>query len=322
MQITLSVPSKTFLVGEYLVLKGGPGLVATTGQRFQLIINKASGGKDLVQKLESSGIHPDSPGGKWSLRYPECFDQFDLKFLDPYNGAGGMGASSAQFVMLYVWTKMHSESISSWNDIDVEVLWKSYQSLFETDKNPPSGADVVAQYVGGICYFQSEPFTVKRYQWIFEEQAFCILKTKNKIATHDHLSELSIDSFESLEPAVKRVVDSFDDESAFDFTFGVNDFYEALKQKKLVARETFSLVHQFHKSGLALSVKGCGALGSDVILVICEKKNLLAVKSLAQVVGLKWIADSNEVESGLEVHFDFDVNYKNKEISHEALDLE
>ena len=86
-----------------------------------------------------------------------------------------------------------------------------------------------------------------------------------------------------------------------------------LKAKKLVARETFSLVHQFHKSGLALSVKGCGAMGADVILVVCEKKNLLAVKNLAQVVGLKWIADSNEIESGLEVHFDFDVNIKNKE---------
>lgn len=313
MQITLSAPSKTFLVGEYLALSGGPSLVATTGQRFQLVLQKVNEENPLVNKLNKAGIHPESPAGRWALKYSECFENFDFSFVDPYNGAGGMGASSAQFVMFYVWTKMHSENISNWNDINVEELWRSYQSLFEGQSTPPSGADVVAQYVGGICLFQSEPFKIKRYSWNFEEQSFCILKTKNKIATHNHLSELKVDSFESLLPAVNRVIESFEEESAFDFTFGVNDFYEALKAKKLVARETFSLVHQFHKSGLALSVKGCGAMGADVILVVCEKKNLLAVKNLAQVVGLKWIADSNEIESGLEVHFDFDVNIKNKE---------
>lgn len=321
MQITLSAPSKTFLVGEYLALQGGPSLVATTGQRFQLIFNKNNLYKSLTNKLEDADIHPESPAGRWALKYPDCFDNFDFKFLDPYAGAGGMGASSAQFVMLYVWTKMHCESISNWYDIDVEEMWNSYQSLFSEDKTPPSGADVVAQYVGGICAFQSNPFKVKRYNWNFEEQSFCILKTKNKIATHNHLADLNINNFDALKASVNRVIESFDDESAFDFTFGINDFYEALKQKKLVARETFSLVHQFHKSGLALSVKGCGAMGADVILVVCEKKNLLAVKNLAQVVGLKWIADSNEVESGLEVHFDFDVKYKNKENEDETVDI-
>lgn len=36
MTIALSAPSKTFLVGEYAVLRGGPALLLNTSPRFRL----------------------------------------------------------------------------------------------------------------------------------------------------------------------------------------------------------------------------------------------------------------------------------------------
>ena len=81
MQITLSAPSKTFLVGEYLALSGGPSLVATTGQRFQLVLQKVNEENPLVNKLNKAGIHPESPAGRWALKYSECFENFDFSFV-------------------------------------------------------------------------------------------------------------------------------------------------------------------------------------------------------------------------------------------------
>jgi len=46
------------------------------------------------------GIHPESPAGLWWLR--QRFADQGLRWLDPYQGKGGLGASSAQFVAAYL----------------------------------------------------------------------------------------------------------------------------------------------------------------------------------------------------------------------------
>ena len=56
----LSVPSKTFIVGEYIALKGGPTLILSTNPRFEL---KATSSNPYFSDIEKLA-HPDSPAGK------------------------------------------------------------------------------------------------------------------------------------------------------------------------------------------------------------------------------------------------------------------
>ena len=92
-KIELSVPSKTFLLGEYVVIHGGPALVLTTEPRFTLYA--------LLQKTQRQiDIHSKSPAGKWIEQHADFYQQYHLQFNDPHQSKGGFGASGAQFILL------------------------------------------------------------------------------------------------------------------------------------------------------------------------------------------------------------------------------
>ncbi len=108
MSMVFSIPGKTFLAGEYLALYEGPTLVFLSQPYFELSVNKGHG--------ETAGIHKESPAGLFIRKHQEYFANFDLKFIDPYSGRGGFGASTAQFLGCYAlwlfkespfWTMCH-----------------------------------------------------------------------------------------------------------------------------------------------------------------------------------------------------------------------
>src|ERR1700729_3734074 len=94
----ITIPSKTFLLGDYISLLGGPVLVLNTEPVFQCLLEKSSGDQTIPHYF---GIHPESTAGKFIQRFANDFAGYDLTFFDPHQGAGGFGASSAQFVMVY-----------------------------------------------------------------------------------------------------------------------------------------------------------------------------------------------------------------------------
>jgi len=109
-ETVLSVPGKTFLVGEYLALSGGPSLLVATEPRFVLRVKAVA--------PRGRAAHPfaaASPAGRYLSRVIRDSEMFE--FQDPHQGAGGLGASSAQFALLYAWQ----------NNIDVpptsDTLW-------------------------------------------------------------------------------------------------------------------------------------------------------------------------------------------------------
>src|SRR5690606_39000184 len=113
-------PSKTFLLGDYLSLLGGPALLLNTEPRFQGLLEsiqptvKSSAIADKIQAIEPyPGIHPQSPAGKFLQRHASDFADCNLTFFDPHQGAGGFGASSAQFLMVYA---LWSLKTSRWPD--------------------------------------------------------------------------------------------------------------------------------------------------------------------------------------------------------------
>src|SRR4051794_4338735 len=100
MSLVFSVPGKTFLAGEYLALSGGPSLVFASEPRFELSVTSGAG--------KAEGIHADSPAGLFIKKNQDYFKNFDLVFHDPYQGKGGFGASTAQFLGAY--------AMNAWRD--------------------------------------------------------------------------------------------------------------------------------------------------------------------------------------------------------------
>ena len=92
-----SVPSKTFIIGEYAVLEGGPGILIGTAPRFDAFV------QENVENAESviEGLSSHGPAMDFLKDHLDLFSKYSMKFHDPHNGKGGLGWSSAQFVLLY-----------------------------------------------------------------------------------------------------------------------------------------------------------------------------------------------------------------------------
>src|SRR5690606_19354251 len=136
MKLKFSCPSKTFLTGEYAVLCGAPGLVLTHEPRFELIVS--TNGTGVVQ-----GIHPQSPAGYWVRTSRVFFESMDVIFTDPFSGAGGFGASGAQFLLVHALTTWLQSSTSKlMQGLDVSAVWSDFRVI---TKDRQSGADIVAQ---------------------------------------------------------------------------------------------------------------------------------------------------------------------------------
>ncbi|MCB0414053.1 MAG: hypothetical protein KDD50_06955 [Bdellovibrionales bacterium] len=306
MQFNLSAPSKTFLVGEYLALEGGPSLVAATGPRFGLSILEV----ESPEKVKVEGISPLSPAGKWIRDHQADFSRHSFEFCDPHNGKGGFGASTAQFLFVFAWSKFLECKKIDFESLDkIQEIWSSYREYGTLSDTPkPSGADLIAQLVGGISsleWHNDEITELKTYCWDFEEQSFSLFRTGTKVRTHEHLRDLKA----GLKPELKEALlksslkakKALYESDAFNFLIALQEYYKTLNQNQLVAPHTQVLVDNFYQSESVLGVKGCGALGADVLFVLSELEKANNVKALAGVVGLELVSTSEDMSSGLEL---------------------
>src|SRR5690606_15071925 len=97
------------------------------------------------------------------------FSGFSLSFVDPWNGSGGFGASSSQFVMLFTLQKLLTQSdIQSQNYEFLNQLRNTYREIASGASGlPPSGADVISQWMGGLTYLDISSNQVENIGWGF-----------------------------------------------------------------------------------------------------------------------------------------------------------
>lgn len=183
MNCQLSVPAKTFILGEYLVLRGGKSILLTSHPSFVLNVTKG----ENKTRIRCKHIHNESPAGDFINRHLNFYQNFNLEFFDPYKGIGGLGASSAQFALIYA-LKMQLKKLV---DEDLFHALEAYShSAWNGEGIAPSGADIIAQLKGGLCLFHPEKQTIKNMEWPFSSLDYCLIHTNNKIATHNHLKSL------------------------------------------------------------------------------------------------------------------------------------
>lgn len=294
---TLSLPGKTFLAGEYLALVGGPAFIVCTEPRFQLLVTEGN----------SSGnpFHPQSPAGKLWDKNADTLSRYQIQFIDPYQGLGGFGASSTQFGLLHSLLQMGDQVFGeSQPDLDWHETLKEYRLLAKEEKSlPPSGADIVGVLLGGIAFFDRNSGHTQRFGWPFQDLQFSIFHTGQKLATHEHLRDLKIFETKHYQAASMQVLKGLSLVQSDTFMSGLKAYRDELVAQQKITPFSQNVVNEFEKLPAVQMAKGCGAMGSDVILVI-HQGHLVDVKALGVKLGLQYIAGEKNLSSGLQTQND------------------
>ena len=286
----IKVPSKTFLVGEYLAVVGGPAVLLATEPEF------------LVSAVEQDSISLNSG---WPKRAGEAvaFERVDeqsakgplarlfqrvntklageqkpsLSFWiqDPHRKRGGFGRSGAEFLALCHFAR----ELNGKDQAPARLL-----DLFRSCGGQGSGADLVAQALGGITAFESQVGESRTLasQWPFPLLEISIFRTGVKVSNHDGLDEPS--DLVSARAIVVRTIRAITAVNERDLVQSVSDYRNWMLAQNVEHRATTELLDLFQKDSRWLAAKGCGALGADVILGLNRPENR---ESLEGFLGLE-----------------------------------
>lgn len=284
------IPSKTFIVGEYLALKGGPSLVAATGPCFQVGIENG-------QKGEIS-LHPESPAGRFLNEWKPAISDFLLE--DPYEAGGGFGRSTAEFLSLYLYNSAVNGDDPK--KISIETMVKDYQKVSASGKLPPSGADLVAQYKGGICLYNGESFESQSLNWPWPSKSFLIFHTGRKLPTHRHLEALESFKETLLKRVAEKAISCFLNQDFFGFSQCVDAYSDELHTMGLFDTEIHEKVTQLRQYSTIDAAKGCGAMGVDTVLVLGDRQDEESIIAQGKNLGFEYISGLGDLGQGTEVH--------------------
>ncbi len=265
---TLTIPSKTFLLGEYAVLDGAPALILATSPHFR-----------YTTSLSPLPFHPESPAGKQLATCPKTGDWFD-----PHAPHSGLGGSSAQWLASLA--EAHHRPL---NPSDVKTLWERFP------KGQGSGADMVCQCLGQVTLFQTKPWHAAALPWTLPSLGFALIHTQQSLATHHHLSE-DLGAHDALYHLAKEGVDAYQQQDESAFLACINAYQDTLHQLKRSAPHTQTLLNQLDHPEI-LAKKGCGAMGSDVILILYKKQASAILKPYLSRYHV--IADDTALSPGL-----------------------
>lgn len=297
MKIQFSVPSKTFLAGEYLALEGAPAILCATSPRFQIVVEGP--GEGLCE-----GIHPNSPAGTLVREQSAAFRKVNFKFLDPHLGAGGFGASGAQFLCTYIWSRMAQDGIRP-QQIDfneyLKEIWRTFKLVMSDRGEKASGYDLISQFSGGLKVISSNQWEARDLKWRFSSDSFLIFRTGVKIQTHQHLESVpQIPSYD-LKQMVQKVEHGLVNGLAADLAEGLNRYQDQLYKMGLLHPQVKPLRDNLAKVAGVHAAKGCGAMGADVVLVFCKNEAISAAKARAGEMGMGFVASQDDLSAGLEI---------------------
>lgn len=271
---SLSVPSKTFLIGEYGALNGGPALLLATPPRFVLRSSLCLG-----TTCKRTGLEGEGPASV--ILKNSAYNDYEFHFSDPHHGRGGLGASSARFVLLHAfhdWLKFQGTK--------ADQLLAAYRDAVRTQSEVmPSGYDVLAQFKGGLSFIHWKKSEFDSVAWTLEDLDVILVRGPLKIATHMHLKNLSLGDTNEFEALAWRAFESIRGESSADFIESIQDFSKLLQARGLTVPESLELQNKIRAIPGVSAVKGCGALGADVIMAVVPVKD--REKVLVQLRAMK-----------------------------------
>lgn len=252
----VEIPSKTFLLGEYGVLYGGPALVLCHPPFFEI-------------DQERVRLHPKSPAGKWLQKEGV---ELNLPFKDPYKGGGGFGGSTAELVGAYYYSNKRKQTEKD--------LMAFYYALYKEEKEP-SGADLYTQLSleEGLFEFTKSPLKKNKLEWPFKEISIFLLKRKVKVKTHEHLQHLNAHSnFSLLQSWSLKGIEALKNKDWTEFIFSEKSFSKAQNKVGLLDLGTLEICNNFELLEGVECARGCGAKGADVLALFVKKDRVDYIK--------------------------------------------
>jgi hypothetical protein len=165
----------------------------------------------------------------------------------------------------------------------------------------PSGADLIGQFHGKITYFHKQAQLVESVGWPFDDLSLLLLRTGQKIATYDHLQNLGDFPIARLSTLTLQALDGLKEANADRFISAINDYRRALKHANLTLPHTTALIKALNTPIKALAIKGCGAMGADVILLVIPKSERAHFVEKINQLKLAVVADENDISIGLKL---------------------
>lgn len=284
----LSVPGKTYLVGEYSVLLGGAAIGIATEPSFQIefhntALQPKAGTQSTGEPQPTQVLHPESPAALYYKKH-KLLRSFSL--TDPYPH-GGFGKSTAEY-WAAVFPDLHEKNPN------FPDLLKEYKSFHQG-----SGTDLAFQFYGRICLADPIIQFYQTFNWHFENLDFYILATGHKIITHEHLKNLNLATLKELPPLSNRITQVFAENREFEFLSLMKQWCAMLEKHQLVHPHSLKLKMQLESFDAIKLAKPCGALGGDVIIVFFAKSHKESVKNDLLQNGFLVQAHSSDLAPGI-----------------------
>ncbi|MGZ3693911.1 MAG: hypothetical protein ACXWQO_06895 [Bdellovibrionota bacterium] len=262
---TFSFPSKTFLLGEYAVLREGSALMLAHDPCFKSEL--------CAEPLAKPAFVEACAAGKAAALLG--VDLSHLKFQDPHEGKGGFGGSGAEFLSVLA---------AKWNAAPGATFaweaWDLYRRLGCTG----SGADVLTQAStapGNLVHLNIPARKLEFFNAGRLGLQLTLFHTGHKLPTHQHLKEAYAIATHTLATLVEKGVDAYRSGNREGFLAAIKSYAQALENRQLVAQHAAEALESLSALTEALAAKGCGALGSDVLLVCTEKQPSAALQAWA-----------------------------------------
>lgn len=257
--IKYAIPSKTFIIGEYLALQGYCAILLTHEPYFEWTYCRS-------HRLRYHGIMPQSPAGKLLNQYHGHLP-YHINFYDPYDGRGGFGASSAQFVgavMMLQALNLMPKCNNPWD------LMPLYWQMATCGAVKPSGYDVIAQMQKkcGLWSCSGMHQAIHPVQWPWDNLGLTLLATGHKQSTHEHLSRVVLSDHDDV--LFKSSIYGYHallSGHAFGFARALSTWQNQLDLRGWLSLKTKPIIQALHHHQAIYAVKGCGAMGSDVLAI-------------------------------------------------------
>lgn len=282
-QLIELIPAKTFLIGEYAALFDDPAIIFTSKPYFTLELHQ--------NKADLQGIHEHSPAGLLWKKH-EKLKEHGFSWHCPYNNIGGLGASSAQFIGMYRFLCKISKRAFS-----IKTLLSTYFDIVsETNTQKPSGYDVLAQSLHGFVVVNNLTSWSLEEHWPFPSHGLLLFHMNQKMDTHTHLAtwEKHWDKATARE-IILAAIQAFKTKNVYKFIEKINEYGLLLKNHDLVAPHTQKYIDKYLDYPGVSAIKGCGAMGADILMLLVDKPNKASIKEVLSKDGLIFVGSETAI---------------------------
>lgn len=289
--MSLIIPGKTFLVGEYSALVGGSVLGLATGPGFQI---NYSSHTTAVQDFSMN-----SPAGLYVKDHSSQFENLKIDIVDGFAPHGGFGKSTAEFLSVEI--KLGTKTTSK----NFEAVREKYVRYSQKSGAEVSGLDLAIQYFGGVTHFDSQSEHYGSGPWAYPDHDFLLVSTGHKVKTHEHIQTLSKPTLLELKPIAQEAIASYFKDIS-EFIAALKIWSSHLEQLGFLTKESKELKSKLESDPDILCVKPCGAMGADVLFVLCEKEKSQALQKKIHDMKLKIQATSKDLMAGVQSNLKLD----------------